>query len=273
MIQYIEIFKSQQGEGFRIGSPSIFLRFIGCNFQCKGFGQKIIQDNMPYDYTPKVNSLKELPLFDIGCDSYPAWNKNFSYLWKKDTPKDLAEKLTNLIPSKNWKNVDFILTGGEPLLRKPQKDIIPLLNELPDVKCITYETNGTQELTLELQKYIIERDFKILWSVSTKLSKSGEELNKRINPKALFSYNKIMRSKICLKFVVDCEDDIEEINEIIKQYENYGVKIYCTYLMPVGGTYEVYRENAIKVADLALKYSFKYSPRLHIDLYQNKWGT
>jgi len=27
------------------------------------------------------------------------------------------------------------------------------------------------------------------------------------------------------------------------------------------------------VADMAMKHGYKYSPRLHVDLFGNKWGT
>jgi len=37
-IKVAEIFYSLQGEGQYLGTPSIFLRTFGCNFQCAGFG-------------------------------------------------------------------------------------------------------------------------------------------------------------------------------------------------------------------------------------------
>ena len=33
------------------------------------------------------------------------------------------------------------------------------------------------------------------------------------------------------------------------------------------------KQYAKQVADLCLKYGYKYSPRLHVDLFGNKWGT
>ena len=37
-IKVAELFYSLQGEGQYLGTPSIFLRVFGCNFQCAGFG-------------------------------------------------------------------------------------------------------------------------------------------------------------------------------------------------------------------------------------------
>jgi hypothetical protein len=43
--------------------------------------------------------------------------------------------------------------------------------------------------------------------------------------------------------------------------------------MPEGGTDYELKQNDYNVAQLALKYGYKYSPRLHINLFGNKWGT
>ena len=39
MARICEFFTSIQGEGKRVGIPSLFIRSYGCNLCCKGFGQ------------------------------------------------------------------------------------------------------------------------------------------------------------------------------------------------------------------------------------------
>ena len=56
------------------------------------------------------------------------------------------------------------------------------------------------------------------------------------------------------------------------EYKKAGVEADI-YLMAVGATQEGQAKTATQVADLALKNGFKYSPRLHVDLFGNKWGT
>jgi organic radical activating enzyme len=58
-----ECFYSLQGEGKRVGIPSIFIRFTGCNMECQGFGVKYND--------PITGELK------YGCDSYYAVDKSF----------------------------------------------------------------------------------------------------------------------------------------------------------------------------------------------------
>jgi 7-carboxy-7-deazaguanine synthase len=43
--------------------------------------------------------------------------------------------------------------------------------------------------------------------------------------------------------------------------------------MAVGATQEGQAKTAKQVADVAMKNGYKYSPRLHVDLFGNKWGT
>ena len=63
-MKIVEIFKSVQGEGIRIGQPCIFIRFHGCNLQCPWCDTKYALDGT-YEETPInniYNIIKELPV-------------------------------------------------------------------------------------------------------------------------------------------------------------------------------------------------------------------
>ena len=75
-----------------------------------------------------------------------------------------------------------------------------------------------------------------------------------------------------LKFVVQDEQDIEEIKQIELTYSRWESYIDI-YLMPCGGTAEMLEDTKFNVAEMAMKHGFKYSPRLHVDLFGNRWGT
>ena len=74
------------------------------------------------------------------------------------------------------------------------------------------------------------------------------------------------------KFVVENEEHIREVNRADGMYKGKGVNAPI-YLMPVGGCYEEYTANRKRVAEFALKGGFKYSPRLHVDIWGNAWAT
>ena len=113
----------------------------------------------------------------------------------------------------------------------------------------------------------------ITWSVSPKLSNSGEKWEDAIIPDALLSYNSWPMSFLYLKFVVRDEDDLTEVKEAIMMYRDAGVKIDAVYLMPETGPHGREPMCDYEVSQLALKYGYKYSPRLQINLFGNAWGT
>lgn len=75
-----------------------------------------------------------------------------------------------------------------------------------------------------------------------------------------------------LKFVV-CDDvDVAEVDRAVAEYRSAGLEA-PVYLMPVGGTTDSYFKNGRQVAELALEKGYRYSPRLHVDVFGNAWGT
>ena len=70
-----------------------------------------------------------------------------------------------------------------------------------------------------------------------------------------------------LKFVVQDEEDLQEIQDIKNTY----LFDYNIYLMPCGGTSEMLANTKLNIAELAMERGWKYSPRLHVDLFGNRW--
>ena len=75
-----------------------------------------------------------------------------------------------------------------------------------------------------------------------------------------------------LKFVIATEEDAEEALAVTQIYQTAGFT-GPVYLMPVGGTTDTYFMNSQKVAELAMANGLRYSARLQVDLFKNKWGT
>jgi len=45
------------------------------------------------------------------------------------------------------------------------------------------------------------------------------------------------------------------------------------YLMPLGGRSEEYNLNVKEVAEVCMEKGWRFTPRLHISLFGNAWGT
>lgn len=278
-IKVSEIFATLQGESRYTGVPSVFLRTFGCNFKCAGFGMpKGILSTEADEVDPsKYNKYEELPLVSSGCDSFPSWHPKFKHFSPMLTIDDIANRMVSLLPNKEWGDFHLVITGGEPLLGW-QRAYPNLLSHplLKDLKELTFETNGTQEVSSELKAYLNEWQNnkeiarEITFSVSPKLSISGEQKEEAIRPKIVCEYATI--GYTYLKFVVATEEDVKETLDTIKDYRNAGFK-GPVYLMPVGGTADVFFMNNKTVAELALKYGLRYSDRLQVGLWKNAWNT
>ncbi len=281
-----EIFYSAQGEGRFVGVPSVFLRTFGCNFTCSGFGMPKDEKSTEADEVAKTVQLyktyEELPLVNTGCDSYASWHPKFKALSPTYETSEVVSKMLALTPNNRWvqdngNDVHLVITGGEPLLgwQKVYPEMLETI-EMRDLKNITFETNGTQELSEDFKEYLKDwvgipsiTERQITFSVSAKLSPSGEAWEDAIKPEIVCSYQEL--GYAYLKFVVEKPEDFEEVERAVFAYRMEGFN-GPVYIMPVGGVVSVYNGNKFNIADECMKHGYYYSPRLHVDLWGNSWG-
>ena len=254
MLEVNEIFgPTIQGEGKLVGNLSIFIRFGKCNFKCVGF-------NVEYETPSGVKK--------CACDSYYAVDMEFKNSWKSyENYLDIVNEVDKLLENCNYKNrVDIVITGGEPLLYWNNQEFQNLIKHYINKNHkLTIETNAS--LNIDFKE---EYQKNILFSMSVKLSNSLEPLKKRVNNSTL---TKILENtkESYLKFVIGndfLENAIVEIEDILKNIPQCEV-----YLMPLGDSSEAIDINSEKVVNLAIKYGFKYSDRLHIRIWNNKRGV
>jgi 7-carboxy-7-deazaguanine synthase len=280
-LKVAELFYSIQGEGRYMGVPSVFLRTFGCNFKCEGFGMPKGQKSEEYlNVDPeKYQSYNLLPLVSTGCDSYASWDPRFKHLSPVLDTDSVADAIVDTLPYKGWKDEHLVITGGEPLLGWQRA--YPDLLEHPKMKAlkeITFETNGTQDLSVEFFDYLDRWgwghpgnfDRQLTFSVSPKLSVSGETWEDAIKPEIVARYGNV--GYVYLKFVVASQEDADEAEKAVEAYRDAGF-MGPVYLMPVGGVESVYHLNNRAVAELAMKKGYRYSDRLQVPLFKNEWGT
>ena len=288
-IKIAELFYSIQGEGRYMGVPSVFMRTFGCNFRCKKFGRP--RDEEIEGANPEVaeimkrvdqfKSYNELPLVSTGCDTYAAIYPEFKDLSPYRSPEEIVTDIMAMLPYRQWRDEHLVITGGEPLLAWQQ--IYPVLLSRPEMlrlKEITFETNGTQLLYPEFRHFLLNWTLNptfgrrgpnaLTFSVSAKLTCSGESREDAIRPDVVMQYQEVGHTY--LKFVIAQEQDAEEALEVLEIYRREGFT-GDVYLMPVGGVESVYSLNNRRVADLAMQHGLRYSDRLQVPLFKNEWGT
>ncbi len=295
-LRYSEAFYSVQGEGKFVGVPSVFLRTFGCNFRCMNFGlqnepmrdekQKAgiirnqeVQDLLDAGVHETTKEFNDLPIIHTGCDTYASIYPEFKKFNKQATVDEVVEHLLSLTPNGKWvqdngQDVHLIMTGGEPLLAW-QRLYVELFEHprMQDLKNVTFETNTTQHLHENLFNYLNDQNrIQVTWSCSPKLSVSGEPWDTAIKPDVASEYQLVTDSDMYLKFVVATQSDFDEVKRAVDSYRGAGVE--CpVYLMPLGGRSEEYTLNVKDVAEACMAEGWRFTPRLHISLFGNAWGT
>ncbi|WP_122893557.1 7-carboxy-7-deazaguanine synthase QueE [Arcobacter peruensis] len=254
MLEINEIFgPTIQGEGKLVGTPSVFIRFGKCNFNCIGF-------DVEYE-TP--SGIKK-----CGCDSFYAVDKEFKDSWTNYKSYEEIVKEVDILTkqSSSLYKMDIVITGGEPLLYWNKDEFQKLLKHyIEEGHQVTIETNASLNLN-----FTYDYQEKIIFSMSVKLSNSLESLKKRVNYETL---NKILTktNDSYLKFVIDTkiiENAKKEIETILDNIPKTQV-----YLMPLGDTAASINENCEEVIQMAIDYGYLYCDRLHIRVWDNKRGV
>ena len=284
-LKVAELFYSIQGEGRYMGVPSVFLRVFGCNFKCAGFGMPRGELSQEADKIAVMNAMhpfnkyEELPLVSTGCDSYASWHPDFKNLSPVRKNTELAEDIVTMLPFKEWRDEHLVITGGEPLLGW-QRAYSSLLDDpkMSGLREITFETNGTQELSTDFRKYLLNWTLgnktrgreALTFSVSAKLPCSGEKWSDAIRPEIVCQYQDVGHTY--LKLVISTKEDFVDAQRAVAEYRAAGFKGHV-YLMPIGGVESVYALNNKNVAILAMNQGWRYSDRLQVPLFKNEWGT
>jgi 6-pyruvoyltetrahydropterin 2'-reductase len=230
------VFFTIEGEGEYVGYPSVFMRMAMCNLTCIGFAS----EDSPH-----------------GCDSFVSWSiKNkmtFNDIFKLYEEKNYIEHLRN--------GAILKLTGGEPLIQ--QKQLLKFIHAFQErydfLPRIDFETNATlmpDEEWLELCA---------TFTTSPKLTTNGDPEEKTYKPEVLKWH---VANGSGFKFVISRSEDIDEIwRKYVNDAEGINVPLDRIWFMPCCGSRQEHIEAAPAVAEYAKALHVKFSPRLHLLVY------
>lgn len=240
-----EIFHTLQGEGVSMGVPSIFVRSSLCNLHCTWCDT---------DYTWNWEGTP-WPHENDRVEGYKKFKKS-EYLLECS-----IEEVASQVQQFSCKSL--ILTGGEPLLQ--QDGWLALMKHLreqdPSYR-FEVETNGTQLPTPEMAEAIDQ------FNVSAKLSNSGNAEKLRDNAQAMTWF--AQSQKTWFKFVIQNPKDLAEMQALEAKYSIPRERIL---LMPEGRDERTLHQRRLWLADLCRDHGYRFSDRLHIQLWGSKRGV
>ena len=235
-IPVVEIFRSLQGEGILIGTPSIFVRTAVCNLHC-------IWCDTKYTWVPKLLEREVIR-------------------WL--TPQEIADAVVDMTGN-TVRNVVF--TGGEPMLwwDRGLREAIRLLGSKGFF--VEVETNGT------IAPEGAENMWFLRFNVSFKLSNNRADSHEtRIRPDVLRYFNKHIAQgispffeRVTWKIVITSREDLDELLKIM---DEVGLDKRFLVIMPEM-TYVEKLKSYDWLVEWCIENGVRFIDRLHIRL----WGT
>jgi 7-carboxy-7-deazaguanine synthase len=198
-----------------------------------------------------------------GCNLRCSWCDTPYTSWSPEGPEMTNEAIVTDVQNHTSAR-HVVITGGEPMLFAPVVDLSHTLKS--HGYHITIETAGTV-----YQPVVCD-----LMSISPKLANStpaeepfrSRHESLRCQPDVL---TRLMHEyDYQLKFVITTPGDLAEIATILDATHADRGKVL---LMPEGTTPELMRERGLWLAELCKQEGFRYSPRLHVDLWGSKRGV
>lgn len=196
-----------------------------------------------------------------GCNLRCSWCDTPYTSWKPEGTEFTLDEIVDQVKSHPACHV--VVTGGEPMIAP---DVVPLCERLRELGLhITIETAGTVSKPVACD----------LMSISPKLANSTPEgpwaaTHDRLRIQQPVLADLMARYEYQLKFVVSRPEDMDEICSLVGAL---GAGAGHVILMPEGTDRERLRESSLWIAELCKQHGFRFSPRLHVDLYGNLRGV
>jgi 7-carboxy-7-deazaguanine synthase len=198
-----------------------------------------------------------------GCPLRCRWCDT-KYAWTEKAGEDYRiEEIVQTI--QRWTCKFIVITGGEPMTNSDLAELVRKLKELK--KHITIETAGTT--------FIADMPCDLM-SISPKLSNSTPdepelaETHEALRLDVAVLRKLIDNYKYQLKFVVDSQDDLAEIQQTTEKLGN--VDSEKVMLMPQGTTRDELLVKSPMVAEMCKCTGFAFCQRLQVLLWNNKRG-
>jgi 7-carboxy-7-deazaguanine synthase len=200
-----------------------------------------------------------------GCNLRCTWCDTPYTSWQPEGEEKTPDEILDQV--KGFGAEYAVVTGGEPMIAP---DVVSLTQKLRNEKIhITIETAGTvyQPVSCDLM------------SISPKLRNSvpldreggrwaAQHERLRYQPAVLKRLLEEYTHQV--KFVVEGPGDLEEIGAI---RDEIGIARRNIILMPEGTDHEMLRKRGEWIAEVCKQEQYRFSPRLHVDLWGARRGV
>jgi 7-carboxy-7-deazaguanine synthase len=196
-----------------------------------------------------------------GCNLRCRWCDTPYTSWQPEGEERSLDEILEQVAVYPGRHV--VVTGGEPMIAPGIAELTERLRARG--LHITIETAGTVFAPIACD----------LMSISPKLANATPEGSWAAQHERLRFQPDVLRRltesyDYQLKFVVAAPEDLEEIERMLVEIRADRSKVI---LMPEGVETSLLRERGAWLAEIARREGFRFSPRLHIELWGNRRGV
>lgn len=197
-----------------------------------------------------------------GCNLRCSWCDTPYTSWQPEGTELTLDQILDEVSAYPASHV--VVTGGEPMIAP---DVIALTERLRARNLhITIETAGTVFAPVACDLMSISPKLANSTPEDARFSKQHERL--RIQPAVLGEL--MTRYPYQLKFVIAQPGDLEEVRMLTGSLRADRERVI---LMPEGIDPARLRERAVWLAEICKEEGFRFSPRLHVDLWGDRRGV
>jgi 7-carboxy-7-deazaguanine synthase len=196
-----------------------------------------------------------------GCNLRCSWCDTPYTSWNPEADERSLDEILKQVTAYPARHV--VVTGGEPMIAP---EIVALTGQLRARNLhITVETAGTVFAPVACD----------LMSISPKLAHSTPEGRLGVQHERLRFQPEVLQRLMAaydyqLKFVVRYPEDLREIEPMLNRISADRSKVI---LMPEGIEPAILQERGTWLAEIAKSQGFRFSPRVHVDLWGNRRGV
>lgn len=191
------------------------------------------------------------------CDTPYTWDRA-RYDLAAECPPRTAAWILDRLPDASA----LVLSGGEPLMHRANPALQDVVDAWP--RDTHVETNGTLSPPQWMARKVA------WWSVSPKLSHSGDREAKRIKPAVLELFAALAAERLAgFKFVATGPQDLAEVDELVATFD---IPPGAVWVMPEGVTLDAQLAGLLALEPHVLDRGWNLAPRLHVLMHGNQRG-
>ena len=200
-----------------------------------------------------------------GCNLRCVWCDTPYTSWAPEGEDWRLARILETVDS--FRATHVVVTGGEPMIAPQIGDLTQQLRQRGFH--ITIETAGTLNAPVACDLMSISPKLKN----STPIEREGgrwAQRHDRLRWQPAVLKELIATYPYQLKFVIAEPQDLAEVNQIREALEAPRANIL---LMPEGTTADSIRQRGLWLAEVCKEHGYRFSPRLHVDLWGSKRGV